>query len=782
MRSKYLVLIGMSLLLTSCQSAVDKESEQQDGSAMTHTREVMQLSPNAVNYWSDVKPVLESRCVVCHACYDAPCQLKLSSIEGIERGASSQVVYQQSRLRSAQPTRLFEDAQSVAEWRALGFHPVLNEYAGSADSSIDADVFARILKLKDEYPLPDDKLLSDEFDLSLGRSNSCPTPATFDKFAKDNPEAGMPYALPALSDGEQSLLLRWAEEGAQYTPRAPLGEDLKAEVEHWEAFLNEDSLKSQLSSRYIYEHLFLANLYFPDLDGRQFFRIVRSSSPPGEPIDLIATRRPYDDPGVPRVYYRLTPELATIVAKTHMPYALTAKRQADWQAWFRDAEYEVDILSSYNPEIASNPFRSFDPIPVQSRYRFLLDEARNTVNSFIKGPVCRGQVALNVVKDHFWVFFVDPSDPMLETVEDYLAERLVGIDLPAQDVDIYRPVKHWRRYSKQQKQLLSETDEYLSENMNTEHALSLDVIWDGDGNNDNAALTVFRHFDSATVEKGLVGEQPQTAWVVGYSLLERIHYLLVAGYDVFGNVGHQLFSRIYMDFLRMEGEAGFLLLLPEEARNRERADWYRNADKEVQEFMVLPRFESSLNLDIDYQTNDEKSELYAMLRQRLQPVLPTTRDLSSLNDAAISEVLAPIRELTGASVSQLPQNAFVEIRGGGSSRYITILRNNAHLNITSMFEENKNRAPDEDTLSVVSGLLGSYPNALWRVEASELPQFADSLASIETEADYERFVDEYGVRRTDPNFWQHSDAMHAAWQREDPVEYGILDFSRLENR
>ena len=31
---------------------------------------------------------------------------------------------------------------------------------------------------------------------------------------------------------------------------------------------------------------------------------------------------------------------------------------------------------------------------------------------------------------------------------------------------------------------------------------------------------------------------------------------------VFGNVGHQLFSRIYMDFLRMEGEASFLLLLP----------------------------------------------------------------------------------------------------------------------------------------------------------------------------------------------------------------------------
>ncbi|ELV8767405.1 fatty acid cis/trans isomerase [Vibrio vulnificus] len=33
------------------------------------------------------------------------------------------------------------------------------------------------------------------------------------------------------------------------------------------------------------------------------------------------------------------------------------------------------------------------------------------------------------------------------------------------------------------------------------------------------------------------------------------------------HLGHQLLSRLYMDFLRMEGESGFLLLLPELARN-----------------------------------------------------------------------------------------------------------------------------------------------------------------------------------------------------------------------
>ena len=58
----------------------------------------------------------------------------------------------------------------------------------------------------------------------------------------------------------------------------------------------------------------------------------------------------------------------------------------------------------------------------------------------------------------------------------------------------------------------------------------------------------------------------KTLVLLGYPLLERIYYLLVAGYDIYGNIGHQLNSRLYMDFLRMEGELDFLTLLPEPTR------------------------------------------------------------------------------------------------------------------------------------------------------------------------------------------------------------------------
>ncbi len=83
------------------------------------------------------------------------------------------------------------------------------------------------------------------------------------------------------------------------------------------------------------------------------------------PIELIATRRPYDDPGVERVYYRFRRVTETALTKTHMPYALNPARMARFKAWFFDAPYEVKALPSYAPEVASNPFVAFEQLPVE---------------------------------------------------------------------------------------------------------------------------------------------------------------------------------------------------------------------------------------------------------------------------------------------------------------------------------------------------------------------------------------------------------------------------------
>ncbi|MBM4124875.1 MAG: hypothetical protein FJ246_07995 [Nitrospira sp.] len=37
-------------------------------------------------------------------------------------------------------------------------------------------------------------------------------------------------------------------------------------------------------------------------------------------------------------------------------------------------------------------------------------------------------------------------------------------------------------------------------------------------------------------------------------------------------------------------------------------------------------------------------------------------------------------------------------------------------------------------------------------------------------------------RRTSPDFWQHSDQLHQAYRAREPIESGLFDDNRLENR
>jgi len=771
------------VVATGCASYAGQMLQQRYGEPEPRDRIVEVVPEGQLDYWTDVKPVLEQNCVVCHACYDAPCQMKLGSIEGIERGASPIVVYKQSRVNRIDPTRLYEDAQTVAEWREKGFFAVLNEYENSPQAVRDASVMHRILKLKEANPLPGGDLLPDSFDLQLNRDQFCAEPETFDKYASKHPLWGMPYALPGLEPEKQAVLLQWLEEGAVYTERPPLPEAVQQEVARWEAFLNGDTPKEQLVNRYIYEHLFLAHLYFPDLDNRRFFKLIRSSTPPGEKPSVIATNRPYDDPGVERVYYRLVEEREAIVAKTHMPYVLDDARMERWTEFFVKTDFEVTELPSYSSQVASNPFKAFEALPVESRYRFMLDEARFTIMNFIKGPVCRGQVALNVIDDHFWVFFIDPDNSKINHMQDFTAGMQTQIELPAAK-ESRLALGRWRGYARQQKELIAQADAYLTERVTDPDGtqVSLDLIWDGNGENDNASLTIFRHNDSATVVKGLVGRSPKTAWVIDYGLLEKIHYLLVAGYDVFDNVDHQILSRLFMDFLRMEGELAFLYMLPPEVRDAERAYWYRGAEKEVTEFMTLPRFESHLVPMIEYKTDQQKLELYGMLKERLAQVLPQKYGLETMDDDYVRDELERLNDLKGAGLALLPQVSFLEVRDEDSSEFATILGNKARLSITTLFGEGNSLEPEEDTLTVVNGFLGAYPNAFLTVDQADLGDFVERVTDLSTEADYTELLNIYGVRRTNAGFWAQSERFHSAFREDEPVEHGLFDFNRLENR
>ncbi len=725
-----------------------------------------------LDYPPDVKPIIEQRCMVCHGCYDAPCQLKLDAWAGLERGASEEKVYNGTRLVSANLTRLFEDGHSEQDWRDKGFYPVLKP------DDQGQNTVQRMLALKHRHPLPQDGgPLPDSFDFKLDRDQQCPRIADFDEFEKDYPLWGMPYGLPGLSEQEHDTLARWLEAGSPGTPLPPLPAADQQRIERWEAFFNAPDNKTRLMSRYIYEHLFIASLHFPGgvEDGR-FYQLVRSRTPPGKPVNIIATRRPYDAPGSDPFYYRLQRQRTAVLDKRHMPYALNEARMTRWRELFLEPEYEVAELPSYDVEVASNPFIAFAQLPQNGRYKFMLDEAQFTIMGYIKGPVCRGQVALNVIDDHFWVVFMDPDRKSARHTPEFLAKESKNLHLPTGGNAAVSLVE-WLHYSRDQLKFLKAKFQYIEKATGAGGVrTNLDLIWDGDGHNDNAALTIFRHFDTATVVKGFVGQQPKTAWVIDYSLLERIHYLLVAGFDVYGNVGHQLETRLYMDFLRMEGEQNFLMFLPQEQRIALRDHWYRGVGDYTKQYVMSDSIAHEHSTDIAYKTDRPKEELLEMLAQRVYRARDTGYEIDDPE-------LTKLQRFTGRPLDLLPETSFLHVIDPSRAEQVyTLVLNRGHTNIAQIFLEEDRRLPEEDYLTIAHGFIGAYPNQFFQMPEKELPGFVQAVTSLESEEDYANLVSRYGVRRNAPWFWRLSDRFAQEYRGLRPGEAGLFDLNRYDNR
>ena len=245
-------------------------------------------------YSSRVEPIFASRCIACHSCYNAPCQLNLQSYSGLARGATKLNIYDRSRPKSVAPSRLDIDGHSVSDWRAKGFFDVVG------DTKPARTLLMQLLALRAAHPTAQPGKPVDE-------SNFCPADSEQAALnSQSTPELGMPYGLPPLSQAEIVTLGDWGSNGARGPTEATLATrntappEVQTQIRTWEAFLNGSSPRAKLVARYLFEHLFIAHLHFmSDATSPRpaFFRLVRSRTPCEAGIDEIATRRPNDDPG-----------------------------------------------------------------------------------------------------------------------------------------------------------------------------------------------------------------------------------------------------------------------------------------------------------------------------------------------------------------------------------------------------------------------------------------------------------------------------------------------------
>jgi len=757
-------------------------------------------SPPRDEYTDVIRPIFETRCIACHSCSNAPCQLNLQSYSGAARGATSQNVYDAERLRSVSPTRLDIDAATTAGWRDKGFFDVLSA------SQPDASLLLRLTKLRHTHS-------SLQPTKPVAESQICIPDSSDRRLAdKDNFAAlGMPYGLPPLASEAITALQEWGERGApgpqpaNHPERNAMPATLREQVKSWESFLNGQSSRQVLVSRYLYEHLFLAHLHFAESSGRgrpQFFRLVRSRTHCDSGIDEIATRRPTDAPGTTSMSYCLRPVSTTIVEKTHIPYQLSPQKLERIRSLFLRENWKVSKTRDYDSERAKNPFETFPDIPVRSRYQFLLDDAQYHIATFIKGPVCNGSAAVNSIQEQFYVFFLKPEVDGMAMLPTFAAEAEQKLILPGDwgsDASLLRDIPFFTRiveYRESYRRLRAASVRKLRPN-----GYTLDDIWDGDGDNPNALLTVFRHNDNAAVVKGAVGDLPKTIFVLDYALFERLVYNLVVNFDVFGNVGHQVMTRLYMDLIRMEAEELFLTFLPPADRRKLRSNWYQGGLlTDLKLNIVFPLTNQNEPTGITFRSNaDHKLEfvervmferLPAAARGPADPInwrrlrtpgnAPTTAPSTSLE--AAFRPMTSVRAVNATPFARyFPELSLVLVkRPGRPSKVYSIALNREHDNVSWIMGENLRLAPAENTLTIYEGILGGYPNMLFEIDEAEAREFTAIATKVTSVRSFDRLIDRFGVRRSSERFWQVYDEINATAINNQPVERGVLDLTRYD--
>lgn len=774
-------------------------------------------------YRDRVQPVFDRRCIACHGCLGSPCNLKLDSYAGAERGAFGVNPYA-NRLGPAPRTDM--DAQdSLAAWRRLGFFPVVGTSAGTrgaeASAALDNSLLYLLIDAAREQNRPGFSRQSlRHFRQPRFKATCPPTPAALARRLREFPQLGMPYGLPALSDEDFTTLRDWIAAGA---PGPTAAEQQQARevanakaVATWEAFFNRPDKRQALVSRFIFDHVFLATIVLEESPGDRF-RLVRSKTPPPTPsdvaegpavpprIELIGTGLPYQNPyeyaGVDRFWYRLEKITAAPVQKNLFLWRLNRAELAKLQQlFFAEPWPEGGDLDP--PWDVGNPFEVFAAIPAEVRYRFLLEYADVIVGGITYGPVCNGQTATYAVKDQFWVFFLDPAhDP---SVQD------PALGLETWDVFMDRSALGNAAYRK----AYAEAEARLSPN-----GWSIDAIYDGGGENPNAWLTVLRHETNVSMLRGARGGLPRTFWLIGYSGLERMYYDTVASFEYWGGDPSKLETLLFFNFLRQEFEDNFLLLLPSEVRGPIRHEWTQGIGSIG--LLMVPFAGAAQPTAIDLNGKNPLLALLGRIAQHLGPRISQLPDrlnprlappkaasgdplvargsIDSLEawEAALARLTAPrgasfMRHLPSVVVLRLRANAAGD--GGAAApsgetedaarkagapwpTVYSLVVNRAYKSQYTLLFENGQALPDQDTISLYPGLVNGFPNLFIDLDLAESADFLRDLQSVASESDWEELTVRWGVLRNDARFWDFYDWLNQ-WNRNARGQAaGWLDLS-----
>jgi hypothetical protein len=230
-------------------------------------------------------------------------------------------------------------------------------------------------------------------------------------------------------------------------------------------------------------------------------------------------------------------------------------------------------------------------------------------------------------------------------------------------------------------------------------------------------------------------------------------------------------------------------------RKAMRDSWYQGIDAKLFGFFDKPLYGIGKETAISYQTSDYKKEFFERIQQRLGPTggepdlinrclkEPCIRANNSPYQQQADGMMRQLADLKGYEIEALPEVSFLRIKTTDPEKDLvyTLIRNQKLSNVSFIFAENLRRQPEQDTLTVVPGFLGSYPNIFLSVLIQQVPEFIEHLKHARTGAEKDLFYNRYGIRRNNPQIWQYYDWFNQKYLHEQPGTAGFFDMNRYEN-
>lgn len=251
----------------------------------------------------------------------------------------------------------------------------------------------------------------------------------------------------------------------------------------------------------------------------------------------------------------------------------------------------------------------------------------------------------------------------------------------------------------------------------------------------------------------------------------------------------------------MEAEELFLAFLPPTDRQRLRRDWYRGGlltDVKLNYVFPLRNERQPTAIKFRSKTGHKSELVQRALFERLPasvrgPADPINWRVLRMPEAAgdgapLSTAEQALRRIASVSAVKatpfaryFPELALVLLRRkDGRAQVYSIVHNREHANVSWIMGERLRLAPREDTLTIGEGILGAYPNMLFVLDEAQADAFSTGASGIASRDDYDRLVEQFGVRRTSDRFWEVYDEINAVARRKQPIERGTLDLTRYE--